>query len=181
MADLQRLIQFLIDKFVVRCCLERDGNGRAACLHVDDASLVGAFLNCLHLIGEMDQGERDLTGLLELVGRSQENCSNASDTASSHLSIFKKLLSAYDEKGRTMTEMQDVLGGKFYSTCRFESTSAPSDEPVYPVSSSINVDDKNYFRSRALDLKKLEKHLYPPSGEAERESKGNFVSLVLRD
>ena len=173
--DLQRLVQFLLDKFVVRCCLERDENGRAAGLHVDDSSLVSSFVNCLHLIGEMDQGERDIGRLLELVGRSQKNNSSGdSDLVSGHMSIFEKMFAAYDEKGRSMADLREALGGGFRATCRFESTSAPTDVPFYPISSSIQVEDKNYFRSRALDLKKLEEHLFPTTEEVERDCKGKW-------
>ena len=170
--DIQRLVQFLLDKFVVRCCLERDENGRAAGLHVDDSSLVRSFLSCLHLIGELDQEERDIGRLLELVGRSQKS---EAPSKSSHLSIFEKMFAAYDGEGRNMADLQEALGGSFQATCRFESLAAPSETPIYPISSSIRVDDKEYFRSRALDLKKLEEYLYPAAEVPD--DKGKFEVL----
>ena len=151
--DLQRLISCLIEKSVVRCCLERDENGRAAGLHADDSSLVDAFLKCTHLLGEMDQCDSDLTGLLALISRSQKNDAKL-PMKSDHLATLEKLVSAYG--GSSDVEgLNSALGGSYVATCRFEASSAPSSEAVFPDNNSLKMEGARHYRCHSLDLKKL--------------------------
>ena len=129
--EMEHLIVFLIEKAVHSLCLERDENNRAAGLHLDSSSLVSSFMKCGHLLGEMEQCEGDLARFLGAVHDSFQ-ASGARVGEEPMTRTLREMLVAFGE-GLDLPQLQNSMGGKFVTSCRFEPSAVPTAGRLFDV------------------------------------------------